>query len=278
MNLRIFAWCLASFFAGGVLTLRLAAAFAPAGAGAAAPEIIPITPAQHQALEARHELDRWLDDELLFREGLRRGFALDDLIVRRELQRRSRAALLAEQAPPPPDDTALRAYMAQHAGQYRAPPRYSYTQVYLSRSAHGERLDADARALGAKLAADPAHYQKLGDSFLNGPERRSVTANQVVAEFGLAFARSLAALPPGQWQGPVASPLGLHWVRLERIEPGRPLGLEEARVRVRADYLDEQQRQALRQALDGLRSRYRVVDDAKAVQPVLRGAGEDEIP
>lgn len=277
MNLRIFAWCLASFFAGGVLTLRLASAFAPSATGAAA-ELIPITPAQHQALEARHELDRWLDDELLFREGLRRGFALDDLIVRRELQRRTRAALLTEQAPPPPDDAALRTYMAQHAGQYQAPPRYSFAQVYLSRSAHGERLDADAQALGARLAADPAHYHKLGDPFLNGPVRQAVTANQVVAEFGLAFARSLAALPPGQWQGPVASPLGAHWVRLERIEPGRPLSLDEARLRVRADYLDEQQRQALRQALDGLRGRYRVVDDAKAVQPVLRSTEEDEIP
>jgi len=277
MNLRIAAWCLASFFAGGVLTLRLASAFAPSAASAA-PEAIPITPAQHQALAARHELDRWLDDELLFREGLRRGFALDDLIVRRELQRRSRAALLAEQAPPPPDDAALQAFMVQHADQYRAPPRYSFTQVYLSRSAHGERLDADAQALGAKLAADPEHYQKLGDPFLNGPVRQAVTANQVVAEFGLAFARSLAALPPGQWQGPVASPLGAHWVRLERIEPGRPMSLDQARVRVRADYLDEQQRQALRLALNSLRGRYRVVDDAKAVQPVLRSAEEDEIP
>jgi hypothetical protein len=273
MNLRVLAWCLAAFFAGGALTLRLAQAFAPASA-----EAIPIAPAQHRALEARHELDRWLDDELLFREGLRRGYALDDLIVRRELQRRARAALLAEQAPPPPDDAALRAFMAQHAEQYLAPPRYSFSQVYLSRGAHGERLDADAQALGARLRADPEHYEKLGDPFLNGPLRRAVTANQVVAEFGLAFARSLAALAPGQWQGPVLSPLGAHWVRLERIEPGRPLSLDEARVHLRADYLEQQQRQALRRALDGLRGRYRVVDDDQAVPPPLRRAEEDEIP
>jgi hypothetical protein len=168
--------------------------------------------------------------------------------------------------------------MAQHADQYLAPPRYSFTQVYLSRGAHGERLDADAQALGAKLAADPGHYAGLGDPFLNGPARRAVTANQVVAEFGLAFARSLAALPPGQWQGPVQSPLGAHWVRLERIEPGRPLGLDAVRARVRADYLDAQQHQALRLALDGLRRHYKVVDDPGAAQPQLRTAEEGEIP
>lgn len=278
MKLRIAAWCLASFLAGGVLTLRLADAFAPKGEGAAASEVIAIAPAQRQALEARHELDRWLDDELLFREGLRRGYTLDDLIVRREVQRRSRAALLAEHAGPAPDDAALQAWLDQHADQYQAPPRYSFTQVFLSRGKHGGQLDADARALGAKLAADPEHYAGLGDPFLNGPVRRSVSAAQVVSEFGLAFAQSLAALPRGQWQGPVVSPLGAHWVRLDGVEPGRKLGLEQARAHVRADYLEAQQQQTLRQALDGLRQRYRVVDDPNAVKPVLRTAEEDEIP
>jgi len=276
MNLRIAAWCLAFFLAGGVLTLRLAAAFAPAGENVA-PEIIPLAPSQRQALEARHELDRWLDQELLFREGLRRGYALDDLIVRREVQRRTRAALLAERDPPAPDDAALQAWLDRHAGSYQAPPRYSFTQVFLSRGAHGARLEADAQALGAKLAAAPQHYAGLGDPFLNGPVRRSVSASQVVAEFGLAFAQSLPSLPSGQWQGPVQSPLGAHWVRVDRVEPGRPLSLDEARAHVRADYVEAQQQQALRQALDGLRRRYRVVDDPNAAQPVLRTA-EEEIP
>jgi len=278
MNLRIAAWCLASFLAGGVLTLRLADALAPNGEGGAAPEVIAIAPAQRQLLTARHELQRWLDDELLFREGLRRGYALDDLIVRREVQRRTRAALLAEQAPAAPDDAALQAWMDQHAGRYQAPPRYSFTQVFLSRGAHGARLDADARALGARLAADPEHYAGLGDPFLNGPVRRSVGAGQVVSEFGLAFAQNLAGLPPGQWRGPVLSPLGAHWVRVDQVEPGRVLSLNEARAHVRADYLDAQQQQALRQALDRLRQHYRVVDDPNAVQPALRTAEEDEIP
>jgi hypothetical protein len=278
MKLRIAAYCLASFLAGAVLTLKLAQAFAPAGEGAAAVEVIPIAPAQRQTLEARHELDRWLDDELLFREGLRRGYALDDLIVRREVQRRARGALLAEQASAPPDDAALQAYLDQHADRYQAPPRYSYTQVYLSRGAHGARLEADAQALGAKLSAQPDGYARLGDPFPNGPVRKSVSASQVVSEFGLAFAQSLAQLPVGAWQGPLLSPLGAHWVRLDRVEPGRRLRLDEARAHLRTDYDDAQQQQALRAALDGLRQRYRVVDDPNAAQPVLRAAGEDEIP
>ncbi len=277
MKLRIAGYCLASFLAGAVPTLKLAQAFAPAGEGAAA-AVIPIAPAQRQVLEARHELDRWLDDELLFREGLRRGYALDDLIVRREVQRRTRAALLAEQSSTQPNDAALQAWMDQHAERYQAPPRYSYTQVYLSRSVHGTRLEADAQALGAKLSALPDGYAKLGDPFLNGPVRKSVSASQVVSEFGLAFAQSLAQLPVGAWQGPVMSPLGAHWVRVDRIEPGRRLRLDEARMHVRADYADTQQQQALRVALDGLRGRYRVVDDPNAALPVLHATDESEIP
>lgn len=278
MKLRVAGYCLASFLAGAALTLKLAQAFAPTGEAGAAAEAIRIAPAQRQALAARHELDRWLDDELLFREGLRRGYALDDLIVRRELQRRTRAALLAEQVATPPDDAALQAWLDQHAERYQAPPRYSYTQVYLSRGAHGAKLEADAQALGAKLLAQPDGYARLGDPFPNGPVRKSLSASQVVSEFGLAFARNLASLPVGRWQGPLLSPLGAHWVRLDRIEPGHRLSLDEARIHLRADYTDARQQQALRQALDGLRQRYRLVDDPSAARQVLHTAEEDEIP
>ena len=278
MNVRTAGWCFASFLAGMVLMLRLVHASVPApGVPGIDTRVIAITPAQHRALDQAHELDRWLDDELLFREGLRRGYALDDLIVRREVQRRTRAALLAEQAAPPPDDATLQAYMRRHAGQYQAPAVYSFEQIYLSRAVHGERLEADSAGLGARLKADPRHYAGLGDPFPNGARRTAAGADRIVADFGLAFAQSVTRLPAdGAWHGPVASALGAHWVRLDRVDPGQPLSLAQARTRVAADYGQWQQQQVLRRALDALRGQYRVVDDPGAASGVPRPMDEDD--
>lgn len=276
MTLRAAGWCFASFLAGMALMLELAHAYTPAASGVDT-RIVAITPAQHHALEAAHEMDRWLDDELLFREGLRRGYALDDLIVRREVQRRTRAALLAEQAVWPQDEAALQTFMRQHAAQYQAPAVYTFDQVYLSRGAHGARLEADSANLGAKLKVDSQHFAGLGDPFPNGASRTAVGANRIVADFGLAFAQSVTQLPAdGAWHGPIASPLGAHWVRLDRVEPGQPLSLAQARTRVAADYGEWQQQQSLRRALDALRGQYRVVDDPAAASgmPQAMDGGE----
>lgn len=278
MKLRIAAYCAASFLAGAAVTLKLAHAYAQASSSGADPAVIAITPAQHRALESAHAMDRWLDEELLFREALRRGYALDDLIVRRELQRREREALLAEHPLQAADDHALQAYLDQHGERYQAPARYSFEQVYLSRAAHGAQLEADALALGTKLHADPEGFSRLGDPFPNGTSRSSVSAAQIVAEFGLAFTQSLTQLPADGWHGPVASALGAHWVRVVRVESGRPLGLKEVRTRVAADYAATQQQEALRQSLDSLRSHYRVVDDSTAADVMRRVSDEGETP
>ena len=113
MNRRMTGSCVAAFLAGALAALGLAHAFARAVHAApadAALDVIRITPAQHHALDAAHATDRWLDDEILFREALRRGAVYDDLIVRRELQRRARVALLEEKPLPTPDDAALQAH------------------------------------------------------------------------------------------------------------------------------------------------------------------------
>ncbi|HKY92590.1 MAG TPA: peptidylprolyl isomerase, partial [Nevskiaceae bacterium] len=229
MHARTLAIATAAFLAGVALTLGLAPAFAPTPSATPFDDLtrIAITPAERQALDQAKATDRWLDDEILFREGLRRGFAFDDLIVRRELHRRTRMALLEAAPPAPTDDAALGAFLAAHADRYQAPVRRSFDHVFLGKGAHGRRLDADAAAVGERLRARPDAFAALGDAFPGGSTRVSVTDVEVEADFGGAFTRALANVPAGTWTGPIASPLGAHWVRVTQVEPARALGLAE---------------------------------------------------
>ncbi|MGH8461387.1 MAG: peptidyl-prolyl cis-trans isomerase [Stenotrophobium sp.] len=196
------------------------------------------------------------DSELLFREALRRGYVMDDLIVRRELQRRMLAALLQEHPQPEPDDAALAAFQAAHAGDYRAPPRYSFDQVYLSRGVHGARLQTDADVIKQRLHDHPDDLATLGDPFPRGNHFQALNPVQIEAVFGLALAQAVSGLPEGSWQGPLTSPLGLHFVRVTAVTPTRELTLAEARPRLRVDYQEAQKSRVLRAELARLRKKY----------------------
>lgn len=193
------------------------------------------------------------DADLLFREALRRGYALDDLIVRRQLVRRMHDALLQEHPVPAPDDSTLATWLAQHADRYQAPARYSFDQVYLSRGRHGGGLQDAAAGIATQLQTAPEHFTQIGDPFPRGNHLERLNATQIEADFGYAVAKAIAALPVGQWQGPLASPLGLHFLRITAVEPSRVLTLAEARTRLNADYRQQQQQQVMRDALAQLR-------------------------
>lgn len=193
------------------------------------------------------------DADLLFYEGVRRGYVLDDLIVRREMVRRVRDALLQEHPQVEPSDADLSAFLLKNADKYQAAARYSFDQVYLSHGEHTAHIDADALAIKAQLQANPEKFNAMGDPFPRGHHLERLTAMQIEADFGRALAQSIATLTPGQWQGPLASPLGIHFARVSAVEPGRVLTLPEARARLRVDYILEQQRRVIRDALLQLR-------------------------
>jgi hypothetical protein len=196
------------------------------------------------------------DSDLLFREALRRGYVMDDLIVRRELQRRMLDALWQEHPQAEPDDAALAAFQAAHAGDYRAPARYSFDQVYLSRGAHGGQLQTTADEIKNRLHDHADDFAALGDPFPRGKQLQALAPAQIEAVFGLALAQAIPGLPEGSWQGPLASPLGLHFVRVTAVTPARELSLTEARPRLRVDYHEAQKNRVLRAELARLRKKY----------------------
>jgi hypothetical protein len=241
-------------------------------------QVAVVVPAASASAEAAQAADRALDDELLFREALRRGYHRDDLIVRRQLERRMQQALLLEHPVPAPDDRVLEEFLHAHQERYQSPSRWSFDQVYLSRGAHQAALEGHADAVGARLRAEPSRFADLGDPFPGGNTFRSRMQAQITAEFGAGFAQALAGLPVGEWRGPVASPLGLHWVRVNGIAAAHPFTLNEIRPRLLVDYRQVAEQAVLRQALTSLRTKYDQGAGPRTSVRVPNLAEEDELP
>ena len=103
-------------------------------------------------------------------------------------------------------------------------------------------------------------------------ENSDVGANMVANSFGRAFADQLAALPTGEWSGPVESAFGLHLVIVDaRTEERLPV-LAEVRKEVARDWSYAQREAASKDFHEQVLSRYRVTVEWPQSTPATEGA------
>lgn len=225
----------------------------------------PPTPDEERAM-----IDRFIDEEVLYREAVALGLDRGDPIVRRRLAQKMTFIAEDGAAAREPSDAELRAFLDAHADRYREPPRVSFRHVFLSRDRRGSSLDADARKALDDLAKGARDAATLGDPFLQGSTFTRRTAAEVEAVFGRAFASALVSAKPGAWVGPIASSYGAHVVEIQGRADGAPAKLDAVRARVRADLIDERRATASREMRARLRARYAV--EIEAPRAAVAGA------
>jgi hypothetical protein len=212
--------------------------------------------------EVQSAIDRWLADELLFREAQALGLDRSDVIVRRRLVQKMESLIEAPAESEVPTDAQLQALLDADPQRYGLPVRYSFEQRLFARGERRDRLRADALAALEQLRAQGA--DAAGDAFFAGNRLRNQDAVAVRKVFGAGFAQALDALPVGRWEGPVASGYGLHLVRLDQRSAFVPATLASARRRLEADWTAARKQALLSERIAKIRQRYAVVVDHKA--------------
>ena len=173
----------------------------------------------------------YVQDQVYYREALRLGLDQGDEVVVRRMRRKMESLSVADAETATPSDAELKALIDKDPARYSDDPRTSFDQVYLGADTPQTRSAANAQlaqlragqAVNGVPAPLPAH-------------RDAAAASDISSTFGDEFTLALRRLPPGQWQGPVASGLGLHLVRVTaRAAPTKPT-LATVRQRVENDW------------------------------------------
>lgn len=209
--------------------------------------------------ELRATLDRWIDEQVLYREALALGLDRRDVIVQRQLTQKMRFLIEDNTLPGEVTDAELQAWLDRYPERYGRAETVSFEQVFLSRGRHGGQLQATAEMAVQTLHSDPSAFVGLGDPFLTGQVVTSADAARLRREFGSGFSEALAQLPEGKWSGPVTTAFGLHLVRVTAREAFRPQPLAEVAGQVRRDVMQARREEHNRAALARLRARYQVV-------------------
>jgi len=217
----------------------------------------PLTRDQLQSL-----IDQKISEEVLFREGMSLGLDRNDEIIKRRVAQKMDFLAADVASMQEPEKAELVEWFSKNADRFALPPRASFRHLYFSPDKRGPAARGDAETALQSIAgkrADAPEVAALADPFILRAYYRDSTPDQLLKEFGPAFAAELFKLDPGGWRGPIQSGYGWHLVWIDAMEPGRIPAFEEVEADVRAAWHDTRYQEVKRAALDEMRSRYTVV-------------------
>jgi peptidyl-prolyl cis-trans isomerase C len=199
---------------------------------------------------------RAIEDELLYREGIRLGLDKNDGIVRQRIVQK--VLFLAEEmagATRPADEAGLRAFFEQNKERWAIGASVHFAQIYRNRPE-----DLAAWAAGSQIGDPP-----LGEP---SPVAEEIDEDlqRLTAHMGQGFVEALAAVPDGRWAGPIRSAFGWHIVRVMQRRPGRPARLDEVKGAVLEAYGVFRRQEATAAFLKAAFTRYRVSVDGKPLE------------
>jgi len=222
------------------------------------------------------ELERLIRDrvreEVYSREAVAMSLDQDDPVIRRRLQQKLEFVTDDVAALVEPTDAELAAYLKAHADSFHVDRKFTFSQVYLDPSKHGERLTQDANQLLIQLQQKgrDVDLYSLGDTFLLEHRFEAAPAAEISKQFGDKFVAKLADMPIGQWLGPVESGYGVHLVFMEEQTGARLSELAQVRDAVRRELTNARRLESNEKFFQNLLKRYSVVvekiDPAKADQ------------
>ena len=223
--------------------------------------------------ELKGLIDEWVREEIAVREAMSAGLDRDDTVIRRRLRQKLEFLVEDSAEASPPTDDELKAWLAQHADQFRTEPRVAFRQVFVNRDRRGANAEADAAAILKRLtAAGPAaRIDDVGDATMLPMDFELAPIRDVDRTFGPGFAKQLDAVGPGNWSGPIRSGYGLHLVLVrERVEGELP-SFEALRPVATREVLAERRTRQLAAMYDRLLEKYKVVVERP---PAPQGTGE----
>lgn len=208
---------------------------------------------QRQGRAPTHEergqlVQRYVEDEVLFREGERLDLLQTDPMLRAQLVARARSLLQAEVSAKPPTDEELLRFYEQHRADYNQPETLSYREYWLKT---GPDAKDDARKLSLALqrgeeppGATPIHYSQR-------------TLADLTAVQDPDLARRIWSLPSGVWRE-LSSRRGLHVVRVDERVPASEPSFARVRARVLDEYRKDQTARAFQAEVSRLTAQWRV--------------------
>ena len=194
----------------------------------------------------------WLDNEVLYREGLALQMDKGDKAIRDRVIFKALSMVNAGLQRPAVDDKVLKAWFEKNRVKYDEPARFDFQEAALAGDASESAATAFATALNAGTPSD----EKAGLHVFKARPQPTI-----VQSYGPEFAQALAALPTGTWR---ALRQGDGWkvVRVDAVAAAQPASFDKLRNVVLQDWTDSVMAEQRSAAVRSLAKKYTVKVEA----------------
>ncbi|HYQ45320.1 MAG TPA: peptidylprolyl isomerase [Polyangiaceae bacterium] len=205
-----------------------------------------------EELEALHRV--WLDNEVLYREGLALQVDKGDSAIRERVIFKALSVVDSNVKLPPIDDPTLRAWFEAHRDKYDEPARFDFEEAALS----GTSTEATVRQFVTAL-----NNGTPGDSKAGLRVFKARPLSNLVDSYGADFAKALQAATPGTWQA-LQTRDGWRAIRLNAATPPKPAVFEIARGMVLQDWKDATASEQRSAAVRAMAKKYKITFEKSA--------------
>ena len=170
----------------------------------------------------------WLDNEVLYREGLALGVDQGDATIRDRVIFKALGIVESNLNLPAFDDKTLRAWFEAHRDRYDEPLRFDFQEAVLT----GDNSEGAVRAFVNELNRGTSGELKAGLRLFKGRPQASLAP-----AYGEAFGQQLGELPPGEWRA-MSTREGWRAIRLDAVTRSKPADFAVLRGVVQQDWTD----------------------------------------
>jgi hypothetical protein len=204
----------------------------------------------------------WLDNEVLYREGLALKLDRGDTAIRERVIFKALSVVDADTRPVQADEAVLRQWFEAHRAKYDEPARYDFQEAVLA----GEHTAARVHALVDTLVSGSGGELEAGLRVFKGRPQANIDFT-----YGADFGKAMASASPGVWQA-IQAKDGWHAVRVDAITPTRPAQFDAVRQAVQQDWLDGTMAEQRSAAVRKLAGKYKIRFEGDAAATASQGA------
>lgn len=237
--------------------------------GAENPKVIKITPETKREIkqifvsslkrepseqDMKKLVERYVDNEVLYREGLALGLDKGDSSIRERVIFKALSVTQAAITLPKLDEEGLQKWFVKNQENYDSPILIHFQEAVPSGVQPPEQLKLFADTLNGK---GKTQIESTLEIFKDRPKF------SIVEGYGDDFTKALLELPPNQWHT-LESKVGLRLVQLISVKPGQKANFSEIKAQVYIDWKNQTAAELSTKAIKEMGAKYKIIDLEKS--------------
>jgi parvulin-like peptidyl-prolyl isomerase len=214
----------------------------------------------------QEEIDQYINNEILYREGIKRGLDKDDRIIKTRVQSKMELLIDRNDEYEPVGEDIIKNYYTKNISNYRIDKKISFKTLFFSKAVRdnaGTDSIETLKKIKTARAGQLSELLKTGDRPAEGHPLQMKDARKFLIQFkfGKQIADTLDKIKKTGWTGPVETDKGYWLIYVEKIIPAGAIPLSKVKARIKIELREKQKKERIQKFLNRIRHKYKIVVD-----------------